>query len=103
MNITDVGHLVSDADVGEDKMEKGSEREGKSAWEIARFYSDAFFSDFEKTRLHPTSDHLQGYGLYTGNDRAGSETRSKRFTYRTSDGIYFDSFTISPLSRLREN
>src|SRR6188472_3800243 len=42
MNITDVGHLTSDADTGEDKMEKGSRRTGKSAWEIARMYTDAF-------------------------------------------------------------
>src|SRR5579871_6577371 len=40
MNITDVGHLESDADEGEDKMQKGAEREGKSVWEIARFYED---------------------------------------------------------------
>src|SRR5512136_1285682 len=42
MNITDVGHLVSDADSGEDKMEKGARRTGKSAWEIAEFYAQAF-------------------------------------------------------------
>src|SRR5262244_2875585 len=45
MNITDVGHLTSDADEGEDKMEKGSRRTGKSAWEIARLYTDAFVAD----------------------------------------------------------
>ena len=42
MNITDVGHLVSDEDEGEDKMEKGSAREGKTVWEIAEFYAEAF-------------------------------------------------------------
>src|SRR5690242_8856484 len=42
MNITDVGHLVSDSDSGEDKMEKGSRRTGKTAWEIADFYTQAF-------------------------------------------------------------
>src|SRR5512136_2480336 len=45
MNITDVGHLVSDADSGEDKMEKGSRRTGKSAWEIAEFYTEVFKED----------------------------------------------------------
>src|SRR3990167_5298989 len=45
MNITDVGHLVSDADEGEDKMEKGAKREHKTAWEIAEFYTNAFKAD----------------------------------------------------------
>src|SRR6476469_9833905 len=42
MNITDVGHLVSDGDEGEDKLEKGAKREGKTAWEVASFYTDYF-------------------------------------------------------------
>ena len=45
MNITDVGHLTSDADTGEDKMEKGARRTGKTAWEIAKLYTDAFVAD----------------------------------------------------------
>src|SRR6266568_4233722 len=45
MNITDVGHLVSDGDTGEDKMEKGARRTGKTAWEIAGFYTKAFLHD----------------------------------------------------------
>src|ERR1051326_6246519 len=45
MNITDVGHLVSDGDTGEDKMEVGARRTGKTAWEIAAFYTEAFFRD----------------------------------------------------------
>src|SRR5206468_5799093 len=47
MNVTDVGHLVSDADTGEDKMEKGARRTGKSAWEIAELYTDAFLADLK--------------------------------------------------------
>ena len=47
MNITDVGHLTSDADTGEDKMEVARKREGKTAYEIADFYTKAFFKDFE--------------------------------------------------------
>src|SRR5574342_254512 len=50
MNITDVGHLVSDADTGEDKMEKSAKKEGKTAWEVAKFYTDAFIKDYK--RLH---------------------------------------------------
>ncbi|MFA6088762.1 MAG: cysteine--tRNA ligase [Candidatus Woesearchaeota archaeon] len=55
MNITDVGHLTSDADEGEDKMEKGAKREGKTVWEVAKFYEDAFFRDTDKLNiLRPT-------------------------------------------------
>ena len=65
MNITDVGHLVSDADSGEDKMEKGARRTGKSAWEIAAFYTAAFQEDLQKLNiLEPTiwckaTEHIQ--------------------------------------------
>lgn len=51
MNITDVGHMTSDADAGEDKMLKGAKREGKSILEIAAFYTDAFFNDTEKLNI----------------------------------------------------
>src|SRR6218665_922015 len=48
MNITDVGHLVSDADEGEDKLEKGAKREGKTAWEVAEFYTDDFMKGIKR-------------------------------------------------------
>src|SRR5205809_697659 len=51
MNITDVGHLESDADEGEDKMEKGASREGLSPWEVARKYEAAFFSDADSLNI----------------------------------------------------
>jgi cysteinyl-tRNA synthetase len=53
MNITDVGHLTSDADTGEDKMEKGSRRTGKSAWEIAEYYTQAFKNDLYRLISNP--------------------------------------------------
>src|SRR5262245_31445182 len=55
MNITDVGHLTSDADEGEDKMEKGARREGKSAWEIAKFYEKAFLDDLRELNCLPAN------------------------------------------------
>ncbi len=55
MNITDVGHLSSDADTGEDKMLKGAKREHKTVMEIAKFYTDAFFADCAKLNIK-TSD-----------------------------------------------
>ena len=51
MNITDVGHLASDADTGEDKMLKGAKREHKTVMEIAKFYTDAFFEDCKKLNI----------------------------------------------------
>ena len=51
MNLTDVGHLTSDADTGEDKMEKAAKREGKNPWEIAQFYIDAFMKDIDSLNI----------------------------------------------------
>src|SRR3990167_3658044 len=51
MNITDVGHLTSDADAGEDKLEKGAKREGKSVWNITRFYTQAFLKDIGRLNI----------------------------------------------------
>src|SRR3990172_5076964 len=65
MNITDVGHLTSDADEGEDKIEKGARREKKLPQEIAQFYTKAFISDLKKLNikvpklLPKASDHIQ--------------------------------------------
>ena len=67
MNITDVGHMTSDADTGEDKMEKGALREGKSVYEIAEFYTEAFFKDTEKLNIRrpavveKASNHIDKY------------------------------------------
>ena len=91
MNITDVGHLVSDADTGEDKMEKGSRRTGKSAWEIAEFYTQAFKDDLQRLNIiEPTiwckaTDHIPEQIAFV------ECIEAKGFTYCTSDGIYFDT------------
>ena len=91
MNLTDVGHLASDADEGMDKMEKGAAREGKSAWVIAEEYTKAFFDDCRRLNIQmPTvvckaTDHIkEQIELIRTLERKG-------YTYRTSDGIYFDS------------
>jgi cysteinyl-tRNA synthetase len=90
-NITDVGHLTSDADVGQDKMEAGSKRTGKSAWEIAELYTQTFKNDLNILNiLEPISwcratDHIQEQIEFI------KCIAAKGFTYRTSDGIYFDT------------
>lgn len=95
MNITDVGHLVSDADTGEDKMEKGSRRMGLTAWEIAELYTKAFIEDMNHLNLlEPTiwckaTDHIQEQiDFISCIEQAG-------YAYRTSDGIYFDTSKMS--------
>lgn len=91
MNITDVGHLVSDADDGEDKMEKGARREGKTAWEIAEMYSEDFLRGMEQLGLIPP-EHIVKATDYIEQQLALVRTlRDKGFTYQTSDGIYFDT------------
>ncbi|PTU64226.1 cysteine--tRNA ligase [Chromobacterium sp. Panama] len=92
VNITDVGHLVSDGDEGEDKMEKGSRRAGgESAWVIAELYTKAFQKDMHAlNNLEPTlwcraTEHISEQIDFI------ATLESKGFTYRTTDGIYFDS------------
>ncbi len=91
MNITDVGHLTSDADTGEDKMVAGARRTGKSAWEIAALYTEAFLEDMRALNIEqPTlysraTDHIAEQIAFIADiDRNG-------YAYRTSDGIYFDT------------
>ena len=100
MNVTDVGHLVSDADTGEDKMEKGSRRTGKSAWEMAEFYTQAFREDLCRLNmLEPTTwcratDHIPEQ---IDTIRC---IEAKGFTYRTSDGIYYDTSRLPTYGHL---
>ncbi len=95
MNITDVGHLTSDADSGEDKMEKGARRTGKTAWEIAEYYAKEFRDDLDRLNiLQPSiwckaTDHIQSQIDFI---RCIEE---KGYTYRTSDGIYFDTTKLT--------
>ena len=62
MNITDVGHLTGDGDDGEDKMEKSARESGRSVWDIARFYTDAFFSDEKDGNVYFSIDSIDDYG-----------------------------------------
>lgn len=91
MNITDVGHLVSDADDGQDKLEKGAKREGKTAWEVADFYGQDFLRGMERLGLlAPT--HITKATDYIAQQLALVKTLKDRgFTYQIDDGIYFDT------------
>jgi cysteinyl-tRNA synthetase len=91
VNITDVGHLVSDADDGEDKMEKGSRRSGKSAWDIAEFYSAAFMADFRALNLLQPAVWCRATDYLPQQISFIESLEQKGFTYHTADGIYFDT------------
>lgn len=102
MNITDVGHLTSDADEGEDKLEKGAKREGKSAWYIADFYTQDFlrglkFLDIEMgehAKIVKATDHIQEQIDLIKN------LEDKGFTYTTGDGVYFDTSKLTDYGKL---
>ncbi|MDA8132365.1 MAG: cysteine--tRNA ligase [Elusimicrobia bacterium] len=101
MNITDVGHLVSDADSGEDKMEVGARREGKSAWDIAKFYTEAFFRDYyalgcaKPDVTCPATDYIQEM------IDLGAALERKGFTYPIAgDGVYFDISRLPDYGKL---
>ena len=91
MNITDVGHLVSDGDDGEDKMEKGSRRTGQSAWDIAALYTESFTSDLRALGIEFPSTLCKATDNIPEQIRFIEEIETKGYTYRTSDGIYFDT------------
>ena len=91
LNITDVGHLTSDADDGEDKMEKGARREGKTVWEVAQMYMDDYLANFRKLGLiepfaicRATDFIEEDKKLVEALDKAG-------YLYDTTDGLYFDT------------
>jgi len=91
MNITDVGHLVSDADEGEDKLEKGARREGKTAWDVAKMYGDYFVDGLHRlhittpTQLTKATDHIAEQIALV------QQLEAKGFTYVIDDGVYYDT------------
>lgn len=90
MNITDVGHLTSDGDSGEDKMAKGAKREGKTVYEIAEFYTNAFFDDMNSLNIRKpaiiekASDHITTYIQMI------EKLLEKGYAYLSSGNVYFD-------------
>lgn len=92
INITDVGHLVSDADDGQDKMQKGAQREGKTAWDIAKFYESAFKEDLSILNIKTEGTQFPRATEYIQEQIELVRTlEQKGYTYKTSDGIYFDT------------
>ena len=91
MNITDVGHLSSDADTGEDKMIKGAKREHKTVMEIAKFYTDAFFSDMEKLNIKMPDVVEPATNCIDEFIKMISALLEKGYAYKAGENIYFDT------------
>lgn len=110
MNITDVGHLVGDMDMGEDKLEKQARQEEKDAWEIARFYEEAFKRDLAALNILPPSLYARVTDNIPEQIALISVLEKKGYVYKTSDGLYFDTSLVKdynklshlPLEKLRE-
>ncbi|RZM36983.1 MAG: cysteine--tRNA ligase, partial [Sphingomonas sp.] len=99
INITDVGHLTSDADVGDDKMEKAAAVQGRSIWEIAAYYTDVFKRDVARLNIVPparwavATDHIAEMIAF-------AEQIAPRHCYMLDSGLYFDVATVPDYGRL---
>ncbi|MBQ3325957.1 cysteine--tRNA ligase [Candidatus Saccharibacteria bacterium] len=91
LNLTDVGHLASDADEGEDKLEKGAKKEGKTVWEIAEKYIKIFKDDFRSLNLVEPQKTARATDYIQEDINLVDLLTQRGFTYETSDGIYFDT------------
>ena len=94
MNITDVGHLASDADTGEDKMVKGAKRENKSVMEIAQYYTDAFFADCEKLNIKKPEIVQPATGCIPEFIQMVEGLVEKGKAYVAGGNVYFDTSTL---------
>ncbi|HEY8280466.1 MAG TPA: cysteine--tRNA ligase [Bdellovibrionota bacterium] len=91
MNITDVGHLVSDGDDGEDKMEVGARRAGKTIWEIADYYTKVFFDDLTKLNCRKPQIVPKATEHVPEMIALIEKLEKKGIAYKTSDGMYYDT------------
>lgn len=91
MNVTDVGHLTSEADEGEDKIEKAARKEHKTAKEIAEYYWQIFQEDFKKLNIIKPDIWCKATGHIKEQIELIKKLEKKGYTYRTSDGIYFNT------------
>jgi cysteinyl-tRNA synthetase len=100
MNITDVGHLSGDRDMGEDKMEQGAVREGKNAWDIADFYTQAFKKDIAHLNILNPDIWVKATDTLPEQIALVKTLEEKGYTYRTADGIYFDTAKVKDYTKL---
>lgn len=102
MNVTDVGHLVSDADEGEDKMAKGAAREGLTMWELAAKYTKEFLDDSKSLNLTPPDILPRATAHIHEQIEIIKQLERGGFTYLTSDGVYFDTALMHSYGELSD-
>lgn len=100
MNITDVGHLTSDEDTGEDKIEKAAKKEKKTAKEISNYYLKVFKQDFKKLNIIEPDIWCKATEHIKEQIALIKKLEEKGYIYRTSDGIYFDSSKLKDYGKL---
>ena len=99
INITDVGHLTSDADAGDDKMERAASAAGKSAWDIAKFYTDAYWRDIERLNIRQPA-HWSIATNFVERMIAYAKGIADKHCYQLDSGLYFDTSTVPDYGRL---
>ncbi|MBQ8921012.1 MAG: cysteine--tRNA ligase [Oscillospiraceae bacterium] len=102
MNITDVGHLTSDGDTGDDKMLKGAKREHKTVMEIAKFYTDAFFADCEKLNIKVPEIVQPATGCIDDFIAAVQKLLEKGYAYEAGGNVYFDTSKLEKYYRFHD-
>lgn len=100
MNITDVGHLTSDADEGEDKLQKGAQREGKSAWDVAAFYTKDFTDSLHKLNFRMPTHLVKATDHITEQIDLVKKLQNKGYAYIIDDGVYFDTSKLADYGKL---
>jgi len=99
-NITDVGHLTGDQDMGEDKIATEAAKEGKSAWQIAEFYTAAFLKDLHALNIKEADIWCKATDHIKEQIALIKTLEGKGYTYKTSDGIYFDTSRVKEYNKL---
>lgn len=100
MNITDVGHLVSDADEGDDKLEKGARERGMSVWEVAKFFEDYFFKSTSVVNILRPDIVARATEHISEQIKLIEKLVEKSFTYQTEEAIYFDTSKFPEYGKL---
>jgi len=100
MNITDIGHLQSDEDTGEDKMEQGAKREGLDIWQIAERYTKAFTENINDLNIISPEIWCKATAHIKEQIELVQRIEKEGFTYRIEDGIYFDTSKLSDYGKL---
>ncbi len=100
INITDVGHLTSDEDTGEDKLEKGAKRENKTVWEVAEYYTKAFQTNLKQLNIKDPSIWTKVTDYIPEQIDIIKKLEEKGFTYIIEDGVYFDTSKLNNYGKL---